>query len=851
MRAYHAYAALAQRELGIVPAAELRLAYEALLEIRPLHAQHAHAAADRPHLEGERLRALWNAATRGHAQLALVTGEAGIGKSRLVEHLRATCRRDVGRGPRLRRRRLDGLRTAGRVAALGRARAAPAPPRPHPRGRAHRLLPELAASPPAAALTAPPPRPPTPPPAAALGAARPPRSPRRRRRGADPRRTRPPAAAPAEPPPRGRPARRGCSPPSRTPLLGTGAPLLLVADDLQYFDAPTLQFLHYLLRSPVPLLVAATARREELDAGHPVIELATGLQALGRCRRSRSGGSRASRRGSSREQLRGAPLDGAEAERLLAASEGNPLYLVEAAQADSVPAGRVQAMIAARLARLSPPAAELAGVAATIGREFSAPVLAEAAGVEDRAFARGLDELWRRGIVRRARARPLRLQPRAHPRGRVRADRPGAAARAASAGRPRARARRHDRSRRAGRAVRGGGSERGRAALVPAGRRRRAATVRPRGRGASARARAGAVRGPAGARAGGPDRAPGAAERARRLPLRSPGARPRPRVRAGGRASASTREPPLVRSRAVAALTAGDFDAARAAAEQTAPRRGAGGAATPIRPARASHRSPAPARDAAAATPPPRARRPPAARPGTSCSSRASRSWRSPPTGAGGSSPPRQHLEAALAHWRPEHRAEHLLRYGQDTELTCRIRLAHTQWLLGDRDAAARTRDAALDGLGAHAHTRAIVHLWAALIALDERDEAGVRAHARVVADHARGPAERPAEALSGFVDVLDGRGEAGVERVRRVVAAAADGRPRGARRARAAGAHPRRGVRARRRPRGGAGRLRARAAHEQPGAAVDRRDRAAEGSLRARGTVPERLVGEACAEPR
>ena len=57
-------------------------------------------------------------------------------------------------------------------------------------------------------------------------------------------------------------------------------------------------------------------------------------------------------------------------------------------------------MIAARLARLSGPASELAGVAATIGREFSGPILADAGGLDEQAFVRGLDELWRRGIVR-------------------------------------------------------------------------------------------------------------------------------------------------------------------------------------------------------------------------------------------------------------------------------------------------------------------------------------------------------------------------------------------------------------------------------------------------------------------
>jgi hypothetical protein len=60
----------------------------------------------------------------------------------------------------------------------------------------------------------------------------------------------------------------------------------------------------------------------------------------------------------------------------------------------------VQAVIAGRLARLSPAAAALAGVAAAIGRAFTADVLAAATGVEEQAFVAALDELWRRGIVR-------------------------------------------------------------------------------------------------------------------------------------------------------------------------------------------------------------------------------------------------------------------------------------------------------------------------------------------------------------------------------------------------------------------------------------------------------------------
>ena len=60
----------------------------------------------------------------------------------------------------------------------------------------------------------------------------------------------------------------------------------------------------------------------------------------------------------------------------------------------------MQAVIASRLERLSPQASELAGLAASIGRAFSADVLAAAGGLDERVFVRALDELWRRGLVR-------------------------------------------------------------------------------------------------------------------------------------------------------------------------------------------------------------------------------------------------------------------------------------------------------------------------------------------------------------------------------------------------------------------------------------------------------------------
>jgi hypothetical protein len=134
--------------------------------------------------------------------------------------------------------------------------------------------------------------------------------------------------------------------------------------------------------------------------------------------------------------------------------------------------------------------------------------------------------------------------------------------------------------------------------------------------------------------------------------------------------------------------------------------------------------------------------------------------------------PARAHLEAALARWRPEQRTTHLLRYGQDPKLVCTIRLAHTLWLLGRGEEASHMRDAALALADAseHPYSRSLVTIFAALIALDQRDESRLRAHVEGLVPSGDGPTERPAEALAGFVDVLDGRSRAGLDRIRRVV---------------------------------------------------------------------------------
>ncbi|HVL86026.1 MAG TPA: AAA family ATPase [Pseudonocardia sp.] len=362
VRAFHRCTAILERELAVEPSAATRRVYQELVAAGGR--QGAPRAAGPPLVgrtaERARLVAAWRATDVDGARCVLVTGEAGIGKSRLVEEFGAWCARDGAVHAAARCYPAEGPLAYGPVVDWLRHPALRAALRGLDRARLTelaRLLPELLDD--VADLPSPLPLP----------------------EGEQRQRLFEAVTAAVLPP---------------------GRPVLLVVDDVPHADSDTCRLLHYLLRArpAARLLVVATARPEDLDQAHAAQDLLTGLRGRDRLTEIALDQLRLAEAATLVEHVTGSLPADAVARRLHRETGGNPLFLVEALRAGGAVRAQVQSVIEARLARLGGPAREVLGVAATLGREFGVDVLAAAAGLDEDTLADGLDELWRRRIVR-------------------------------------------------------------------------------------------------------------------------------------------------------------------------------------------------------------------------------------------------------------------------------------------------------------------------------------------------------------------------------------------------------------------------------------------------------------------
>ncbi len=196
-------------------------------------------------------------------------------------------------------------------------------------------------------------------------------------------------------------------------ILGGPQPMLLLIDDLQWCDQETVEWLHYLLRLKpnTPLLVAGTARSEDFNDHHPLSSLLRELNREG-CSTEI-----ALELLSSKEtaflaaQVSERQLDPEFVVELYHQTEGNPLFVIESVRAAQIASGdsaqkaiplppKVHAVLRARLAQISPKAQDLTSLAACIGTAFTAGLLARAARADEDALVSLLDELWQRRIIK-------------------------------------------------------------------------------------------------------------------------------------------------------------------------------------------------------------------------------------------------------------------------------------------------------------------------------------------------------------------------------------------------------------------------------------------------------------------
>jgi DNA-binding SARP family transcriptional activator/predicted ATPase len=369
LHAYQTYVTIFQRELGLGPSLAMQQVYEKLLGLKP--SETAGPPPGTLHLVGrqqewERLLTAWRAAVGGKPSLVLVEGEAGIGKTRLAEELLTWVERQGQRACIARCYQTETSLAYAPVTAWLRSGPLPALESVW-LSEVARLLPMVLLE-----------HPDLPPPAPLSEAWQ---------------------------------RQRLHESLARTILYGDN-PLLLLLDDIQWCDSDTLEWLHYLLRYDpnAPILLVATLRSDALDTDHPVGTLLAGLRRSRQLVELALGPLEEHQSTDLAIQAAGEALSAADAAVIANEAEGNPLFIVELAQArpaitstasasPALPKG-IQAVISSRLEQLSPAARQAGEMAAVIGRQFSFPMLVEAAEEDEKTLVSSLDELWLRRIIR-------------------------------------------------------------------------------------------------------------------------------------------------------------------------------------------------------------------------------------------------------------------------------------------------------------------------------------------------------------------------------------------------------------------------------------------------------------------
>ena len=201
--------------------------------------------------------------------------------------------------------------------------------------------------------------------------------------------------------------------------IGAESPVVLVFDDLQWADRPTLQLLRHLVREPTPrrVLFLGTYRESEISDRHPLHELIGDLRREGTLRRLELGGLAENEVAELVAELASAPASESFVRALHGETEGNPFFIEEVVrhirdtsgalseevtlEEAGVPEG-VREVTSRRLRRLSESTREVLLVASVIGREFDYDVLSEVVSQSDDELVEALEEGVEARVLREA-----------------------------------------------------------------------------------------------------------------------------------------------------------------------------------------------------------------------------------------------------------------------------------------------------------------------------------------------------------------------------------------------------------------------------------------------------------------